>query len=244
MASSLFRSPGFWATVGVAAVGVGIAMHRRRSALLGRGSAGPEPVLVRRNPAKLPPITETRHEGGITMTRYEAPTITIDQRLKLIQKRIWDGVNDPRMRRLALKITAGCGRDDGECEARKIFDAVKARVRYTGDIGPVMNPRTGVVEGIDVYQRPWLTWDMGGGDCDDAIGVTGSLLAWLGHTVRLRTSAPSKFSEYAHIYPVTFLPKDNPKRGQAVDITLPWKAQLGSEARYGKARDYLIEAAA
>lgn len=189
----------------------------------------------------MPVPTEIRREGGVTMTRYEAPTMSIDERLKLIQARVWDGVNDPRMRRLALSITASCGRDDGECEARKIFDAVKAKVRYTGDIGPVKNPKTGVVEGIDLYQKPWLTWDMGGGDCDDAVGVVGSLLAVIGHTVRMRVSAPSKWADWQHIYPGTVLPKDNPKTFKAVDITLPWKAQLGSEAKYGKARDYVIE---
>ena len=42
------------------------------------------------------------------------------------------------------------------------------------------------------------------------------------------------------------LPKDRPTKAVAVDITLPWSnAKLGSEARYGKARDYYaIEAPA
>lgn len=40
------------------------------------------------------------------------------------------------------------------------------------------------------------------------------------------------------------LPKDNPRKARAVDITLPWKAVAGSEARYGRGRDYQIEAPA
>jgi hypothetical protein len=180
----------------------------------------------------------------MTLMRYEMPKMSIDQRLKLIQARVWDGVNDPRIRKLAFEITAGCGRDDGECEARRVFDVVKGRVRYSGDVGPVMNPKSGEVDAIDYYQKPWITWDFKGGDCDDAVGLVGSLLAVIGHTVRLRVSAPSKFADWAHIYPVTFLPKDNPKVAKAVDITLPWRAQVGSEARYGKARDYQIEAPA
>ncbi len=240
---SIFRSPVFWGSVGLVAVGAAAVFHRKRGQLLGRGplSAGPEPVLVTRNPARTPAPTEVRRAGGMTLTRYESDKITIDERLKLIQKRVWDGVNDPRIRKLSLEITRSCGRDDGECEARRIFDVVKAKVRYTGDVGPVMNPNTGKVDAIDYYQAPWRTWEFGGGDCDDAVGLIGSLLSVIGHTVRLRVSAPTKFSDWAHIYTVTGLPKDGPKVWKAVDTTLPWRAQVGSEARYGKARDYTVE---
>lgn len=239
MARPIFKSPMFWGGVGLLAVGVGTALYRRRAQLLGDAHAGPAPVLVPRNPARMPRPVEVRKDGGITSSLYVNDKMSIDERLKLIQARVWDGIRDGRIRRLALQITAGCGRDDGECEARRIFDAVKAKVRYTGDIGPVMHP-DGHVDAIDVYQKPWLTWEMGGGDCDDAVGVVGSLLASIGHTVRLRVSGPSKFSDFQHIYPVTGLPKDGPRVWKAVDITLPWRAQLGSEARYAKARDYFI----
>lgn len=244
MQRSIFRSPLFWGGVGVAAVGAAYAFHRKREHLLGRGNAGPEPFLVKRNPAVLPPPTEVRNIDGRTLTRYETARFSIDQRLKLIQKRVWDGVNDPRIRKLALQVTQGCGRDDGACEAQKIFDFAKANVRYTGDVGPVINPKTGEVDGIDYYQNPWVTYEYKGGDCDDAVGFVGSMLAVIGHTVRLRVTAPSRFGEFAHIYPVTLLPKDQPRKARAVDITLPWKAVAGSEAKYGRARDYQVEAPA
>ena len=104
-----------------------------------------------------------------------------------------------------------------------------------------MNPRTQQVEGIDYYQKPWITWEFGGGDCDDAVGLIAALLSVIGHTTRLRVSAPTRFAEWAHIYPVTGLPKDGPQTWKAVDVTLPWKAAVGSEAKYGKARDYRVE---
>lgn len=243
------RSTVFWGAVGVVAVGVGAAfVHKRRQlrgGMSGRGAAGPTPKLITKNPAKMPLPTEVIRIGGRTLTRYESKNITIDERLKLIQTRIWQGVNDPQVRQLAGALTQGCGRDDGMCEAQKIFDAVKARVRYTGDVGPVKNPTTGVVEGIDYYQNPMVTWEYKIGDCDDATGLIGALLAVIGHTVRLRVSAPSVVGEWEHIYPVSLLPKDRPSKAVAVDITLPWSnARAGSEARYGKARDYVIEAPA
>lgn len=239
------RSPVFWGAVGVVAVGVGAALVSRRRQLrggMGRGNAGPTPKLITRNPAKMPTPTETIRIGGRTLTRYEAKSISIDERLKLIQARVWQGVNDPRIRQLALKITQGCGRDDGPCEAQKVFEAVKAKARYTGDVGPVLNPKTGVVEGADLYQNPMVTWDFGGGDCDDMTALIASLLAVIGHTVRLRVSSESRFADWSHVFPVTMLPKDRPAKAVAVDVTLPWaNARAGSEARYGKARDYVIE---
>lgn len=242
--TTILRSPIFWGGVGLLAAGAAVALHQKRGALLGRQSAGPAPVLITKNPARMPVASETRSVDGMTLKRYDMDKMSIDERLKLIQARVWDGIHDPRIRKLAFQITAGCGRDDGPCEARRIFDTVKSRVRYTGDVGPVKNPKTGEVEGIDYYQKPWITWDFGGGDCDDAVGLTAALLAVIGHTVRLRVSAPSKFADWAHIYAATVLPKDNPRTVVAVDTTLPWRAAPGSEARYGKARDYTIEAPA
>lgn len=242
MTTSLFRSPVFWGGLAAVAVGTGAYLHTKRGRLLGRSN--PTPVLVKKNPAKMPPVTETRTENGVTMRRYELASMSIDERLKLIQARVWDGVNDPRIRKLALQITRSCGRDDGACEAQRVFDYVKANVRYTGDIGPVLNPKTGKVEAIDLYQKPWVTLEYGGGDCDDHVGVIASLLTVIGHTVRLRVSASSRFGDWEHIYPVTLLPKHAPKLARAVDTTLPWNAKLGSEARYGKARDYTVEAPA
>jgi transglutaminase-like putative cysteine protease len=241
--ASIFRSPLFWGAVGVAAVGVGVGLHRRRGLLgAGRGpkSVGPPPTFVANNTAVVPAPTETRRIDGRTLKRYEMKSMSIDQRIRLLQQQVWDGVNDPRIRQLALKITADCGRDDGMCEAQRVFDVVKSKVRYTGDVGPVRNPRTGEVDGIDLYQKPWVTWEYGGGDCDDHVSLISSLLAVIGHTMHIRVTAPTKMSDFAHVYAVTMLPKDGPKKAYAVDTTLPWKAKVGSEAKYGKARDYPV----
>lgn len=238
----VFRSPFLWGGVAIA----GVILYRHRKAILrGAGvgaSAGPAPVLVERNPARSPSPSRIVRQGERKLIRYDAHNFSIDERLKLIQEKTWEGVHDPSMRELAGKLTRGCGRDDGPCEAKRIFEGVKAKVRYTGDIGPVKNPKTGEVEPIDMYQSPAVTWKYGIGDCDDATALIASLLAVIGHTVRLRVTAPTKTSDWAHIYPVTLLPKTAPKKALSVDITLPGVAGVGTEARYGKARDYTIEA--
>jgi len=89
----------------------------------------------------------------------------IEQRLASIQDLVHKSVQDPKMRKLALAITSKCPERDGMCEAKAIYQAVKARVRYTGDIAPIKQGSKGPVEGIDLYQSAWRTWEFGGGDC-------------------------------------------------------------------------------
>lgn len=240
---SLLRSPGFWGVVGALALGAGAVAYGRKQALrgaFGRTTAGPEPVVVHNNRER-PAVTAQVKVGDMTLTRYSARSLPINQRVGLIQDQVWNGVNDPRIRELALKVTRYCGRDEGPCEVKSVFDAVKKNVRYTGDIGPVLNPKTGEVEPHDYYQSPWRTWSMHGGDCDDHVALITALLASIGHTVRLRVTAPSKWSDWAHIYPVVGVPKIDPKKWIAVDTTLEGRPTVGSEARYGKARDYVNE---
>jgi len=166
-ARSLLRSPGFWGVVGAIALGAGAVAYGRRQVLrgaFGRTTAGPAPVVVH-NRAGRPPVASRVKVGDMTLTRYAAKSLPIGQRVRLIQDQVWNGVNDPRIRELALKITRGCGRDEGPCEVKSVFDAVHKNVRYTGDVGPVLNPKTGEVEPHDYYQSPWRTWSMHGGDC-------------------------------------------------------------------------------
>ncbi len=236
------RSPAFWGVVAVAAVGAGALFYRRRSQLLGRGSAGPTPKLILRNPAKMPVPNSVTKTGERTLAMYQSPSISIDERLKLIQKLTWDGAHDPRVRQLAFQLTASCGRDDGMCEAQRVFDAVKRKVRYSGDRGSLIDPKTGVVEPADLYQSAMVTWSYGGGDCDDATILIGSLLSSIGHTVRLRVGAESRLADWSHIWCVTVLDKDNPTKAYAVDVTLPYfNAKVGSQMKFAKARDYTVE---
>lgn len=242
-ARSLLRSPGFWGVVGALALGAGAVAYGKRRDLrgsFGRSTAGPAPVVVRDNRER-PAVTSRVKVGDMTLTRYSARTLPINQRVGLIQDQVWSGINDPRIRELALKLTRYCGRDDGPCEVKTIFDTVRKNVRYTGDIGPVLNPKTGEVEPHDYYQSPWRTWSMHGGDCDDHVALIATLLASIGHTTRLRVSAPSRWSDWAHIYVVAGTPKVDPTKWIAVDTTLEGRPTVGSEARYGKARDYVID---
>ena len=62
MTTSLFRSPVFWGGLAAVAVGTGAYLHHKRGYLLGRSN--PAPVLVKRNPAKMPPAIKRQIEDN------------------------------------------------------------------------------------------------------------------------------------------------------------------------------------
>lgn len=138
---------------GLTLVAVGGVMYaRERRMLAGLGRAAQAPVVG-------------AYSDGRMRTQLRAsPGMPIEQRLATIQDLVHKSVQDPEMRKLALRVTANCPERDKVCEARSIYQAVKSRVRYTGDVGPIKQPN-GNVEGIDLYQSARRTWEFGGGDC-------------------------------------------------------------------------------
>ena len=220
---------------GLVAGGFATYFGLRRAGILGRARLGLGDM--RPVPAP-PPLISERKVGDATIRLYRAPNIPIDQRVSLIQKRVWNGVTDPRIRELALNLTQGCPRNDGDCEARKIFDAVARRIRYTGDVAPVVHP-DGTTDAIDYFQGPWRTWQYRGGDCDDHSGLLGALTSVIGIPTQLRVTAASKFGDYSHIYTVVGLPKTGPSKWVALDTTLP-RLAFGREVPYGRKKDYAV----
>lgn len=144
--------------LGSGLVGVMVLAHnRRKQQLEGLGQDVP-----RLGPPT--PIVETQAAGGMTVQHRRSKRMPIEERVRNIQNLVWESVKDPRMIKLAREITYRAPERDGEREARAIYDAVKARIRYAGDIAPVRQPN-GIVEPIDLYQSAWRTWEFKGGDC-------------------------------------------------------------------------------
>jgi len=175
--------------------------------------------------------------AGMKLTHYRDSIMPIDQRVGIIQDLVWKSIQDPRMRKIALKVTKNCPARDGECEARAIFQFVRKNVRYTGDVGNVKMGRSGPVEGVDLFQSAFRTLEFGGGDCDDHTILNSTLLALNGINPRMRVTAPSGGS-WQHIYAVAGLPKNGPSKWAALDTTLP-HGHLGTEVPYGKKRDFV-----
>jgi len=179
------------------------------------------------------PVIGTYNDGRMKTQMRASAGMPIEQRLATIQDLVHKSVQDPQMRKLALQITAQCQERDKACEAKAIYRAVKGRVRYTGDIGPIKHPGGGV-EGIDLYQSARRTWEFGGGDCDDNSILNATLLALNGLTPVLRVVRAKGDPDWSHIY-AGFT---DTGRFVALDTTLPGSDKFGIEARFAKKIDF------
>lgn len=214
---------------GVALVGGAVYLVARKGAGLGYYAPGPQPT----------PRMVQQSRNGDTVTRlYKGRHLSIQERIGLIQDQVFKSVNDGRMKKIAAEVVRHCPERDGTCEAKAVFDAVKKRVRYAGDVAPIKHGRNGMTEGIDYYQTAWRTWDIGAGDCDDQAILTSTLLSLNGIQPRLRVTAASRHDDWSHIYVVAGLPKLHPSKWVALDPTLPGLGRFGVEAPYGRRADF------
>jgi hypothetical protein len=193
--------------------------------------------------------------GGMLLTHHYDREMPIDKRVAILQELVWKGVRQPQMRELALAITgngqrdvkvgkrtfkvrgAGCPPRDGLCEAEAVYKWVKNNVRYTGDVAPIKMPN-GAVEGIDLFQAPLRTVEFGGEDCDGHSVLNATLLTLNGIPAKFRVTAPTRNSDWAHIYNLFGLAKTNPKRWIPLDTTLPGD-MFGKEAPAAKKLDFI-----
>lgn len=179
------------------------------------------------------PVIGSYSDGNWTSTMRQSQDMPIEERLASIQALIEKSVQDGEMRKLALSITSRCPERDQVCEAKAIYDAVKSRVRYTGDVGPIRHA-DGTVEGIDLYQSARRTWEMRGGDCDDQSILNATLLALNGIEPILRVVRQKQDNDWSHIYAAARING----RVLALDSTLPGKDKFGVELPIAKHIDF------
>jgi transglutaminase-like putative cysteine protease len=223
--------------------------------LLGAAAIGAGFMIYQRSYGSLGRVVDRKRKGGMTNVLHHDPIMPIEMRVKLIQRRVYEGVMDPQMRELALAITgdrdktvrvgrfdfdvkgARCKARDVNCEIRAVYNWVKNNIRYTGDVAPIVMPN-GEVDAIDYYSSGKRTVEIGGEDCDGHTILMATLLALNGVTSKMRITAPKGSLEWGHIYPIAGVDtKESPRRFIAVDTTLP-NGTVGSEAPYSRNRDF------
>lgn len=179
------------------------------------------------------PVIAAYSDGNMRTTMRESAAMPIEQRIATIQDLIHKSVQDPHMRKVALQVTSRCPERDKMCEAHAIYNFVKSRVRYTGDMGAIQHP-DGSVEGVDLYQSARRTLEFGGGDCDDNAILNGTLLALNGIDPILRVVKTRGAPDWEHIY-TGFA---NGRKFIALDTTLPGNTSFGVEPNYSKKIDF------
>lgn len=178
-------------------------------------------------------MIDSFNDGNMKTELRADAEMPIEMRIATIQRLIHKSVQDPEMRKISLRVTSRCPERDKMCEAKAIYDYVKAHVRYTGDIGPIKHP-DGSVEGIDLYQSARRTLEMGGGDCDDHNILISTMLAQNGLTAKLRVVKTKKAPDWEHIFP-GFV---DTGKFVALDSTIPGADNFGIEAPYHKRVDF------
>lgn len=206
----------------IAASGLAWYLYRKRSGAFGRS------VVVS------PPV----NEGGMTLTHYRHKSMPIEERLRILQDLTWKSVQDPRNRKLALNMTHDCPERDGKCEANAVYNAIKKNIRYTGDVAPLKMGADGPIEGVDLFQSAYRTWEFQGGDCDDHSVLAATALTLNGIPAKFRVTAPHRTADFSHIYVLAGLPKMRPTKWIPIDTTLPGNDRFGYEVPYGRKADY------
>jgi hypothetical protein len=200
-------------------------------------------------------VKSRTHAGGMTLTHHYDPDMPIQQRVGILQDLVWKGVQHPQMRELALAITGngerdvtvgkrtfkvkgtGCPARDKLCEAEAVYNFVKSNLRYGGDVAPVRMP-DGKIEGVDLFQSGLRSLEMGSGDCDDHSVLTCTLLSLNGIPARFRVTAPTKTSDWQHVYSVAGMPVGQPEKWIPLDTTLPGN-MFGIEAKAPRRLDFV-----
>lgn len=96
---------------------------------------------------------------------------------------------DPEIRRAAINLTLLLPPRDFDGEVRALFEFVRDRIRYVGD-----------VNGIETLTAPAKTLALGAGDCDDKAVLLAALLESIGYTTAFVVTGYSTPGVYEHVY--------------------------------------------
>jgi len=138
-----------------------------------------------------------------------------DDRVRYIARNILRGRQSPKVHAFAaMALTDYCG--DKWCveprdwlgEVSALSEHIKNNVRYTLD-----------TFGMDTYRTPDRTLELAIGDCDDMTALAGAVLQAVGYPVWIKIIQTRGNEDFHHIYVLTAVPPQNPKKYIAVDPT-------------------------
>ncbi len=163
---------------------------------------------------------------------------TIEQRVSYIAMMAKKGREAADVREIAVKaVSRRCGKDwcitEGNDwqEVQAVFAELRKRYRYVSD-----------PHGIDLFIHPSRTLDHGGSDCDDASILVCSCLGSIGFQTRLRVIQTVNAKSWHHIYALVGIPKHNPQKWPALDLSVR-KAKPGWQppaAMIARHRDFPV----
>lgn len=118
--------------------------------------------------------------------------VTIQHMIGLIEA----GKKNPLVNRAAASIVRSVPQFQRLAEASAVYQWVRRNIRFTSD-----------VKGVETLRAPAETLTAGVGDCDDYVTLIASLLATIGHNLRIVTVAsdPRDPSIFTHVFPEDYI---------------------------------------
>lgn len=213
--------------LGVAGIALGLRQIKNGADHL-RQAGGSAPSVSRGTPVSrgtnrpLSDVTFNTPQGPV---RLKTHTIrNLDDRIVHLRKLVEQGKRDPVIYEFARNAVNGkCGpswctpEKDNLAEAKALFKAIRANVRYTSDIA-----------GIDSYQKPAHTLRFRTGDCDDYSILTCAAALSLGLPCRFKVIKTKGSPDWNHIYAQIGFPRRAPTKWVSFDasVNMPfgWEA--------------------
>jgi transglutaminase-like putative cysteine protease len=167
-------------------------------------------------------MTINTPSGPVRLRTYQIHNL--DERIEHLRRLVEQGKRDPAVYEFARRaVNSRCGANwctpekDNMAEAKALFKAVRANVRYTSDIS-----------GIDSYQKPAHTLKFRTGDCDDYSTLTCAAASTLGLPCRFKVIRTKGAKDWNHIYAQIGFPRRAPTKWVSFDasVNMPfgWEA--------------------
>lgn len=155
--------------------------------------------------------------GRVVPARMRSYQIrSLEDRIAHLRRRVNADKRNPEIYSFARRATnKKCGNrwcipeKDNLGEARAVFQAIRNNVRYTSDI-----------RGVDTYQNPSRTVQLGAGDCDDYSTLTCATLESLGIPCRFKVIRTKGANDWNHIYAQAGFPRQRPVRWISMDASV------------------------
>jgi hypothetical protein len=132
-------------------------------------------------------------DGTIPIRSYSLPLpkgdAGVELTVRLMNSKIQgeEGSRHPGVRAFAIDATRKAEDRDDWQQAQALFQAVKRKIRFRG-------------EQDETVQTPWLTLQLGAGDCDDHTTLLVALLRSLGIPARIQTIALDQTKQFEHVF--------------------------------------------
>jgi transglutaminase-like putative cysteine protease len=167
-------------------------------------------------------ITMNTPSGPVRLRTYRIKNL--DERIQHLRALVEQGKRDPAVYEFARRaVNKKCGNSwcvpekNNLAEAKALFDAIRANVRYTSDIA-----------GIDSYQKPSHTLKFRTADCDDFSTLACAAAATLGLPCRFKVIRTKGAPDWNHIFAQIGFPRRSPRKWVSFDasVAMPfgWEA--------------------